>query len=461
MFKWLKMKKRKEQWFNLMCVMKMTGFNLVNMREIMNGHVLTISIPPTSSFKEFASKKESFQSYFKGIVDFEEVRFSNLLQMKIITNDIGKYEFEPIKPPSKTHIYVGKTFDGKPYFINLKTDAHILIAGKNGGGKSFELAIILANIIYFQSKLFDIYLCQTAKRDIDYLKDCKSIKSSVYTAEETGLILEKAFNEINRRAELFANMGVRGVDGYNEASKSKMKRKLYVFEEISLYMPDDTDSDEERKEKVKVWTLLWKMVKLGREVGINVFMLSQRTTAKNLGGDGEIKSQLARMTFYQAQQIDSMNVIDCDLATKLKELECYVLDTKGLTLLKVPYLSDGLLSLKKYVPEIIAYDKNAVQEQAITSIKELHRFTKEEIQVEFEHTPIDECRKTQENKPKLVNVEEKVDGNTILCPTSLESNEISSNNTIDSKDLIVDSNSIEGTVTSSRTIKKRKGVTFE
>lgn len=399
MFKWLKIKSRKQQWSNLMSVMGLQGFQLVNMKEIQNGHILTISIPPNSSFEDFVSKKANFVSYFKGLIEFEEVRFSDILQMKIITKDIGQYEFEPVKPPSPLHIYLGKTFDGKPYFIDLKTDAHILIAGKNGGGKSFELAVILANILYFQSKYFEIYLCQTVKRDIDYLKNCKGVKLSVYTPLETAAILEKAFNEINRRAELFAEMGVRGIDHYNEVSGHTMKRKLYVFEEISLYMADNTDSEEEQLEKSKVWTLLWKLVKTGREVGINVFMLTQRTTAKNLGGDGEIKSQLTRMTFYQAQEIDSRNVIDRDYATKLKKLECYVLDTNGLTLLKVPFLKDGLVSLKKYVPEIIAYEKGV----ATSSVKTNNSLYVIHDEVKFKHIPREDNTSNQEDiSPKTI-----------------------------------------------------------
>lgn len=337
------MSKRK-QFKNLMAVMKLDGFYLIEDKKIMNGHMLKVGIPPTSSYETFLKAKPKLEDYFKGIIEIEKVRFASYMNVKIITKDIGNYEFAPVKSgPSK--LYIGKEFDGNDYFVDLNKDAHVLIAGVTGTGKSFLLATILINLIYNHSKFYDIYLCQTAKRDIDYLKNCKGVKATLYTENEITYVLDKALKEINRRSELFAKNGTRGIEHYNKVSKYKMKRQLYVFEEISLY--EDCE---------KIWNNIWKIVKLGRESGIHVIALTQRTTAANLGGSGEIKSQLARITFRQTQAIDSCNCIDCDLATKLKDREVYCLTTDGLKLIKVPTVD--MDSLNQYVPEIKCYDPN-------------------------------------------------------------------------------------------------------
>ena len=209
---------------------------------------------------------------------------------------------------------------------------------------------MLTNLIYNHSKFYDIYLCQTAKRDIDYLKNCKGVKATLYTENEISYVLNRALKEINRRSEIFSKLGTRGIEHYNKVSKYRMKRQLYVFEEISLY--EDCEN---------VWNNIWKIVKLGRESGIHIIALTQRTTAANLGGSGEIKSQLARITFRQAQAIDSCNCIDCDLATKLKDREVYCLTTDGLKLIKVPTVD--MDRLNEYVPEIKCYNSDAEEIQ--------------------------------------------------------------------------------------------------
>ena len=349
---YFELKRKKEKFENLMLSMGMAKFYLIEDKKIPNGHILKIGIPPTSSYKKFEEKKEQLQDHFKGIVEMEKIRFTSMIQMKVITKDIGNYIYEPVRPDKYYKLYIAKTFDTENFFVDLNKDAHMLIAGVTGTGKSYLLAIMLTNILYYYPKAFEVYLCQTAKKDIDYIKNCKGIKASLYTADETALVLEKAINEINKRAEMFANVGARGLDHYNKVTDSKIKRKLFIFDEISLYMADETDTEEEAAAKNKVWKQIWKIVKLGREVGIHFIGLTQRTTVANLGGNGEIKSQLCRITFRQAQKIDSNNCIDTDLATTLRDRECYVLSTEGLTLVKVPSIDKEMTILNKYLPEI-------------------------------------------------------------------------------------------------------------
>lgn len=400
---WFDVQKIRSDWNKMVKkttgINSLEGFKISHANVIENGVELFITIPVGKKFEDLESRKEMIRDNFKCICEMENIRFSNQCKVKLITKDIGNYEYAPVKPPKIEKVYIGKTFDGEPFFMDLNKDAHLLIAGKTGTGKSFALATILTNIIYHYDKCYELYLCQTAKRDIDYLKECVPVKSSVYNPKETFALLEKAMDEINKRSEMFAKLGVKGISHYNEKSKWKLKRRIYVFEEISLYMPDDTDSEEEKENKAKVWSLLWKVVKLGREGGIHAFMLSQRSTAANLGGNGEIKSQLCRITFQQAQEIDSRNVIDCDLATTLRDQECYILSNNGLDLVKVPFVDKGFEILNKYVPEI-RIAKNISEEEKVNPrvIKyEPNTATRES----YTDMPIEEYEKIQKNKPKI------------------------------------------------------------
>ena len=366
---YFQLRRKKEKFENLMLSMGLDKFYLIEDVKITNGHILKVGIPSTSSFKKFEEKKQQFEDHFKGIVEIEKVRFTSMIEMKVITKDIGNYMYEPVRADRYYKLYIGKTFDTENFFIDLNKDAHVLIAGVTGTGKSYLLATMLTNLLYHYPKSFEVYLCQTTKRDIDYLKDCKGIKASLYTADETALVLEKAIAEINKRSEMFASVGAKGLDHYNKVTDSKLKRKLFVFEEISLYMADETDTEEEATAKNRVWKQIWKIVKLGREVGIHFIGLTQRTTAANLGGSGEIKSQLCRITFRQAQKIDSTNCIDTDLATTLRDRECYVLSTEGLNLVKVPSTDKEMTILNKYLPEIKVAGKTIEVKTEVKTIK--------------------------------------------------------------------------------------------
>lgn len=369
LFEYFKFRKQQQKFSNLMKVMKLEGAYLIEDKKITNGHLLKVGIPSTLSFIDFEKKKEQLEARFKGIIELEKIRFTSMLTMKIITKDVGVYDFAPVRT-KPTQVYLGRLFDNTDYFLDLTKDPQILIAGVTGTGKSFLLASILTNLIYNNSNNFELYLCQTAKRDIDYLKNCKPVKMNLYNPNETAIALQKAVDEINRRSELFANNGFRGIDHYNSKNSKKLKRKVYVFEEISLYMPDDTDTEADQKEKSKVWTLIWKIVKLGRESGIHFIGLTQRTTVANLGGSGEIKSQLTRITFRQSTELDSRNCIDCDLAKDLKDRECYVLGNQGLQLIKVPNIDKEMTLLNKYVPEIIIYDEEK-QKRSSSKVEEV------------------------------------------------------------------------------------------
>ena len=140
------------------------------------------------------------------------------------------------------------------------------------------------------------------------------------------------------------------------------------------------------------------ILKLGRSAGIHVIMLSQRSTVSNLGGkNGDIKSNLTKITFYQNSNTNSQNVLDTNDATRLDNLECCVLDTKGITVIKVPYVDEYMTILHKYVPEIHIYDKKFNK-----TIKK---------QVEYVNFSQENTIKTTTNSNKLLKIEQKTQKN--------------------------------------------------
>ena len=106
---------------------------------------------------------------------------------------------------------------------------------------------------------------------------------------------------------------------------------------------------------------------------------------------------MTRITFAQATELDSRNVIDCDLATKLQNRECYILGNNGLKLVKVPTIDKGMTILNKYVPEIICVNsKNNTTTKGI-----------EFEQVQFTHTRIKDNEKSIKLDEKIVKERQK------------------------------------------------------
>ena len=355
---YFKLKSKQKEFLNLMAKMKMEHYYLVDIKEVNNGYRLKIGIYAGGSITEFTKHKEELENWLGCISRITPIRFTNMLIMDCCTKDMGNYTFKPVKTTSN-QLYIGKTFFNENYFIDINKDCHLAIFGMTGSGKSVLLASILTNLIYNNSNEIELYLCQTHKRDLDFFKNCKPVKISCYTPNETLVILNKALKSIQTRSEKFAQLGIKDISRYNKLMKTKMKRKFYIFEEISLYTPSETDSNEEYEIKEMVWRQILNILKLGRSVGIHIMMLSQRSTVSNLGGkNGDIKSNLTKITFYQNSNTNSQNVLDTNDATKLKDRECCVMDTKGISIIKVPYVDNDMLVFKEYVPEINVYSKD-------------------------------------------------------------------------------------------------------
>lgn len=148
---------------------------VTDVKFIDNGYILSIHIPTGLNVKDVESNKEAIENKFKGIVTIESIRFSSLAKIKVINKDIGKFIFKPVKA-YPNQLYIGKTFDGEDYFIDITKACHILIGGATGTGKSFLLSSILTNLIYNSSNSIEIHLLQIMKGEVGLFEKCKPVK---------------------------------------------------------------------------------------------------------------------------------------------------------------------------------------------------------------------------------------------------------------------------------------------
>ena len=348
LMEYFKLRSKREKFDNLMTVMKLEGFRLIEDKKITNGHILKISIPATSSFENFEKKKAQLEDHLGAIIELEKIRFTSMFTAKCINKDIGKYKFDIVKAP-ENKLFIAKEFDGTPFLLDLDKEAHLLIGGQTGTGKSFLLASILTNLIA-TNKNIEIYLSQIMKGEIGLFSNCKQVKMTAYNLEEVAAILRRISKKIDERSKLFSNKGFKNLTHYNSKNKNKLKRIFFVVEELSFFMPNDSDSNNVNSLKSECWNKILDLVKAGRSAGIHFISVTQRSTCANL--PSEVKAQMCCLTTQQRSSIDSMNIIESPEAKDLQERECLVWGRKGLKLLKIPFIDEDYKDLQKFVPEI-------------------------------------------------------------------------------------------------------------
>lgn len=339
---------------------------IVDIKFIENGYMLKVTIPSGLSIKDLENIRESIESNLKAIITIEKVRFSSLVKIKVIEKEIN-YKFGPVVANEK-QIYIGKKFDGTDYFLDITKACHILIAGATGTGKTFLLGSILTNLIHNSSDRIELHLYQVMKGEVGLFRECKPVKFTGTSIEEVAYDLNKLSKLVDSRSKKFTSLGVKNLDHYNKHyTKSKMKRVYCILEEMSFLMPSDEETEEVKKMKKECWNDLLTIVKAGRSSGIHLISLTQRSTVTNLPSD--LKSQMARITFKQISSIDSRNIIECDLATELKEMECLCYGTgETMEIIKTPYIDEDFKVLNKYVEEIIVPFKKKKEESRKRSI---------------------------------------------------------------------------------------------
>ena len=353
-----KKSKIKNSWKDLMQELKLSTKESKAIPEVKevefieNGYILTVKIPSGLELKKIEDAKESIENKFEGLVSIYKERFSSLVQVKIITKDIGKFIYEPVKAESY-EVYIGKTFDGNDYLIDVNRFTHILVGGVNGTGKSFLISTILTNLIYNSSNDIELHLGQIVKGDLGVFKDCKPVKFASEDLKEISLDLEKIVKLIDLRSKHFAQFGIKNLNHYNKHfGEEKAKRIFYVIEELSFFMASTGDSEEVKYLKGKCWDSILAIVKAGRSSGIHLIALIQRSTVSNLPSD--VKSQMCRISFRQISTIDSKNIIECDDAINLDDRECLIYGTnKPMDIVKTPFIDEDFKVLNQYVKEII------------------------------------------------------------------------------------------------------------
>ncbi len=240
-------------------------------------------------------------------------------------------------------VALGKDVVGAPYFLDLATMPHLIVAGATGSGKSVGLNVMLTSLLY--------------KRRPDEVKllmiDPKQVELAVYDGiphmllpvvtdmKKASLALRWVVDEMERRYTLFAHTGSRNITTFNERvaralAEGKTLKGLMAAPRARTVATNDSpeaDAAAAQSEAPKPAKLPYILVVVdefadlmmvaGKEVeaavarlaqkaraaGIHVILATQRPSVDVI--TGVIKANFpSRVAFKVSQRVDSRTILD-------------------------------------------------------------------------------------------------------------------------------------------------------
>jgi len=219
-------------------------------------------------------------------------------------------------------IALGKTSSGEIICVDLATMPHLLIAGSTGSGKSVCINSIITSMLYkSRPDELKFILIDPKKLELSIYKKLKGyhlmpmrdVKEEIITTPQLAVLaLKSAEVEMERRYDLLAAEGVRGIVDYNKRAEasgefSKIPYIVVIIDELADLMLTAAKDIEEP---------IARLAQMARAVGIHLIVATQRPSVDVL--TGVIKANFpARMAFQVASKTDSRTIIDMNGADKL------------------------------------------------------------------------------------------------------------------------------------------------
>jgi S-DNA-T family DNA segregation ATPase FtsK/SpoIIIE len=228
---------------------------------------------------------------------------------------------------------IGRTLHGEPYFGDLATMPHLLVAGATGAGKSVGLQSMITSILYKATREEVQFIFIDPKRiELGVYKDIPHLKTEVVVEpKKAANALRWAVGEMERRYKLLAEVHVRSIDYYNRAIRDpEVQRRLSLRDddgEAEVFAEDlkplpyyvviiDELADLMMVSSAEVEQSIARLAQMARAVGIHLIVATQRPSVDVL--TGTIKANFpCRMSFATATRHDSRTILDQIGAEKL------------------------------------------------------------------------------------------------------------------------------------------------
>jgi len=218
---------------------------------------------------------------------------------------------------------MGKDIAGDPITADLGSMPHLLVAGATGAGKTVYVKNILASLLFSKTPdELQIMLIDPKMVELSIFNDIPHlITPVVIDPKKAATALSWLINEMEERYRLFADLGVRNIDVYNESvqngeiemaegGEDDGPQSLSVIRKLPyIVCVIDELADLMMMARAEVEDAIARLAQLARAVGIHLVIATQRPSVDVL--TGVIKANFpARVSFQVSSRVDSRCILD-------------------------------------------------------------------------------------------------------------------------------------------------------
>lgn len=282
------------------------------------------------------------------------VEVPNAVKTKVIMRDLLEAD-EWRNTKAKIPLALGKDVYGHPIVADLAEMPHLLIAGSTGSGKSVCINAIISSLLYrFSPDQLRFVMIDPKVVELQHYNSLPHLVVPVVNdPKKVILALRWVVNEMEKRYQIFARVGVRNIGSFNSRPKNKplppaepelplMAKKekvepgaegfaVEVDEEIVVPREEDIVIPEKLSYIVviideladlmlvapaDVEMAIARITQMARAAGIHCIVATQRPSVDVI--TGVIKANIpARIAFQVAAKVDSRTILDAMGADKL------------------------------------------------------------------------------------------------------------------------------------------------
>ncbi len=214
------------------------------------------------------------------------------------------------KAKSKLTVSLGLDVSGNPLVLDIARMPHMLVAGTTGSGKSVLINSFISSLL-FRASPQEVRLILIDPKRVEftgYNGIPHLLTPVIVDPKEILSALKWAMAEMDKRYKLFAERGVRNIDGYNELSGFQALPYIVIFidelADLMMFAP------------VEVEDAIARLAQMARATGIHLVIATQRPSVNVI--TGLIKANIpCRIAFSVSSMIDSRVILDSPGAEKL------------------------------------------------------------------------------------------------------------------------------------------------
>lgn len=205
-------------------------------------------------------------------------------------------------------IALGLDINGEPLFINLVQAPHLLIAGSTNSGKTSCIhAIINSLVFYHHPKTLKLFLVDGKTNELNFYTQLPHLgKPIITTFDDTNVMLDEVFTEVERRNEILKNSQKRNIISYNETAKNPLPFIVIIIDEyaeITMQTKKSSEMFENFQNKIV------RIGQLARSAGVHLILSTQRPD-KNIVTPLLKANIPTRISFQVTDKTNSMVVLD-------------------------------------------------------------------------------------------------------------------------------------------------------